>query len=330
MASIRKRNSRWQAQVRRQGHPVYSRTFVLKSDALGWARQIEADLDKRSMPTDPSQLKRLTVGDLIKRYLKTVTPNKRGRDIEVIRLNGFLKRDFAKLSLIHVSPGTFSQYRDDRLSVVQAGTVLRELSLLQSVFSVAQKEWHIPIPSNPIAYIRKPSAPKARSRRLEAGELEALISGCSKCRNKLIEPLILLAIETGMRRGELLRIRWQDIDFNKSALYIPQTKNGHSRTIPLTNDARAILSNLRNAQTMGAVFPTTSEAVKLAWRRLVARTSIEDLHFHDLRHEAISRFFEMGLSMPEVALISGHKDPRMLFRYTHPQVGNIVKKLNCS
>lgn len=70
------------------------------------------------------------------------------------------------------------------------------------------------------------------------------------------------------------------------------------------------------------------EAVKLAWRRLVSRATIEGLHFHDLRHEAISRFFEMGLNMPEVALISGHKDPRMLFRYTHPKVQNIIEKLN--
>lgn len=328
MATIRKRSDKWQVQVRRQGQPPLSRTFTLRADAQTWARQTEADLDKRSMPLNPSQLKKLTVGDIIKRYLETVTPHKRGKDVEAIRLRCLLKCDFTKLSLIHISPETFSRYRDQRLAVVQPGTVLRELSMLQSVFSVALKEWQIPLQHNPIALIRKPSAPPARERRLRNGELEALISECAKCRNQLIKPLILLAIETGMRRGELLRIRWQDIDFDYSTLHIPQTKNGYPRTIPLTKTARALLSDLRRTKTCESAFPMSYEAVKLAWRRLVSRATIEGLHFHDLRHEAISRFFEMGLNMPEVALISGHKDPRMLFRYTHPKVQNIIEKLN--
>ena len=121
-----------------------------------------------------------------------------------------------------------------------------------------------------------------------------------------------------MRRSELLNAKWRDVNWKDHTLRIPVAKNGHARTIPLAREALSILSNLGNVHDPEArIFPLSCESVKLAWKRLVTRAKIGDLHFHDLRHEAVSRFFELGLTLPEVALISGHKDPRMLFRYTH-------------
>ena len=109
-------------------------------------------------------------------------------------------------------------------------------------------------------------------------------------------------------------------------MHIPVTKNGHPRTIPLTPKAVEIIESQRGVD-LERVFPITSNAVKLVWHRLIGRSGVKDLHFHDLRHEAISRFFERGLSVSEVALISGHRDYRMLFRYTHLGAGDIVGKL---
>jgi integrase len=94
----------------------------------------------------------------------------------------------------------------------------------------------------------------------------------------------------------------------------------------LTGKAQTILERQRELKT-SSPFPVTPNALRMAWDRLIRRTSITNLRFHDLRHEAISRFFEMGLSMPEVALISGHKDPRMLFRYTHLDPERVIAKL---
>jgi len=119
--------------------------------------------------------------------------------------------------------------------------------------------------------------------------------------------------------------RWSDLDWDTSTLHIPITKNGFSRTIPLTQLALETLKSL--PQDDERIFPITGNAVRLAWQHLKKRVGIEDLHFHDLRHEAISRFFEMGLSVPEVALISGHRDYRMLFRYTHLRAEDVAKKL---
>ncbi len=128
-----------------------------------------------------------------------------------------------------------------------------------------------------------------------------------------------MAIETGMRRGEILNIKKEHI--KNQTLLIPITKNGHQRIIPLTERAQYILLKSE------LPFSMSANAVRLAWERLKIKGNIKDLHFHDLRHEAISRFFEKGLSIPEVALISGHKDVRMLFRYTHLKPEDILSKL---
>jgi integrase len=149
-----------------------------------------------------------------------------------------------------------------------------------------------------------------------------------KARNPWLKPVVLFALETAMRRSELLNAKWKDVNWKDRTLHIPITKNGDARTIPLTPRAVAILAELESISNADdPIFPTTAEAIKLSWKRLTKRATIADLHFHDLRHEAVSRFFELGLTVPEVALISGHKDPRMLFRYTHLRPQAVAQKL---
>jgi integrase len=183
----------------------------------------------------------------------------------------------------------------------------------------------LPLRENPLSKLRVRLPQQRRERRLRNGELEKLIAAASACRNQWISPIILFAIATGMRRGEILSVRWEHIDRQGRSLIIPQSKNGYSRIIPLTSTALEILATV--PATGDRVFPVSPNAFRLAWDRLRVRASITDLHFHDFRHEAISQFFERGLSVPEVALISGHRDVRMLFRYTHPMRTDIIKKL---
>jgi integrase len=140
--------------------------------------------------------------------------------------------------------------------------------------------------------------------------------------------MVELALETAMRRGELLNARWSDLSLIKKTLHIPVTKNDHPRTIPLTARAIALMERLKElSQGDEWIIPITLDSMRMAWKRVLKRAKLDDLHFHDLRHEAISRFFEHGLSIPEVAMISGHRDPRMLFRYTHPKPELVAEKL---
>jgi len=171
-------------------------------------------------------------------------------------------------------------------------------------------------------------ASRPRQRRLNKGEYERLEQASNLTLNPHIWAIIVFALETGMRRGEILGLTWDNISLEQQLAYLPLTKNGTSREVPLSTKAVDVLRGQRSRQDTPTPFLVNANAFRLAWERLRKRADFYDLRFHDLRHEAISRFFEMGLSIPDVALISGHKDAKMLFRYTHLKAGNIIAKLS--
>lgn len=325
MASIRKRGSSWQVQVRRTGFPLITKTFTSRADALVWARDKERKIDWGEQPIPKRELQALTVRSLLDRYEDEITPTKRGADRERYKLRVLRAHSLADARLDKVSGAMIAAYRDERLKMVTSGTVRRELAILRHCFEVARREWDIPLKVNPVQQIKLPAPSKARERRLTPGEASAFWKSVDRARAPWLKPFIVLAIETGMRRGELLWVLWQDVDLAKCLVRLTKTKNGHERVVPLTPLAVATLRSL--SQVGDRVFPVKAATVRQAWERLIARAQIEDLRLHDLRHEAVSRFFEMGLSTPEVALISGHRDPRMLFRYTHLRPESVAQKL---
>jgi integrase len=327
MATIRKRGSKWQVQIRRAGHRPSSKSFAVRKDALEWARQTEVQADRAELPADPKVLRQITLGDLVRRYRDTVSISKRAAANERISLTAFLTHRICAKPLSELRTEDFASFRDERLVKIKPVSLKRQLDPVNHMFEVANKEWGIPIRENPLAKLKLKAPTQRRERRLRTGEIERVIEEARSCRNKLVAPIIKIAIETGMRRGEILAIRKSHIDFERRMLLIPVTKNGHSRHIPLTREACLILreESRRDGETL---FPLAANALRLAWDRLKRRARIEDLHFHDLRHEAISRLFEMGLTTPEVASISGHRDARMLFRYAHAQSQAIFRKLD--
>lgn len=326
MASIRKRRGKWQVQIRRDGQPALSRTFTYRGDAYTWARQIEAKLDRGDGAVDNRALRTTTLDDLLLRYLTTITVAKRGAGVESIRIACLRRSELSKLALSAATPDRFAAYRDRRLKEVASATVRKEMALLRHMFRIARQEWNLPLGSNPLADLRSPAPGKARNRRLTPDEAARLLPAIDQLRSPLMRTLMRLALETGMRRGELLALQWTCVCWEKRTVLIPETKTGHPRTIPLSSAALATL-NLVPASGSDVIFPLTPNAVKLAWQRVRFRAGIPDVHFHDLRHEAISRFFEHGLSVPEVALISGHRDVRMLMRYTHLKAETVAAKL---
>jgi integrase len=325
LASIRRRGNRWQVQVRRQGLSPSTRTFRHKADAETWARHTEAELDRGSVPSSTRVLKATTLLGLLERYRQTVTPSKRGANREHYKLRVLLRHPIAHLSLDRLTATQIAAFRDQRLTFVQPDTVRRELAILQHCLSVAKKEWDIPLGANPVREVRLPSPGRPRDRRPTKEELDRLLSACARSRSWWLPLVITLAVETGMRRGELLGMRWADVDTSARTIRLAHTKNGHSRIVPLSSIAIQLLNG--TPRTGDRVFPVSANAFRLAWERLRRRAEVVGLRFHDLRHEAVSRFFEKGLSMPEVAAITGHRDARMLMRYTHPKTELIAGKL---
>jgi len=326
VASVRKRGKNWHVQIRRKGLKPITRTFPTKGAASAWARKTEYELDIAQCPDDISALTRITLGDLIERYRDTVTPSKRSVRQETSRMNFLLRQEISSLTLDRLTTGVFARFRDERLKQVGPQMVLHDLHTLSVVLRTAKMDWDVPLTHVPVDAIRKPRMPPGRDRRLREGEFERLKEAALSGHSPYIWNVIEFAIETAMRKGEIRGLEWQHIYWKDRIAHLSETKNGLPRDVPLSLKAVSILEDQKR-QNLPRPFPYSDRAVYHSWQTATTAAGIVDFHFHDLRHEAISRFFEKGLSVPEVAVISGHKDFRMLARYTHLTAENLVKSL---
>ncbi|MBI06746.1 MAG: integrase [Rhodospirillaceae bacterium] len=320
MATIDKQCGAWRARVRRNGISR-TKTFTRKSDAADWALETERSIALGLPQGDDS----VTLLSILQRYAQEITPLKKSAPQESIRIRRLFKSGVAAVRISDLRPSHIAQFRDQRLKQVSSSTCRLDLCLISHALDTARKEWGYHI-DNPVSDIRKPSLPKGRDRRLEGDEEQRLLDACIRSTNHRLFPLVCFAIETGMRRGEMLSLEWKDVHLNQGWVHLSDTKNGSPRDVPLSPKAQAILTDLPH-DLSGRVFPVHFEALKGLWRRATRRAGIEGLHFHDLRHEATSRFFEKGLNVMEVATITGHKDLRMLQRYTHLRAEDLAVKL---
>jgi integrase len=321
MATIRKLRGRWQAQMRRRGIPPRAKSFNKRIDAERWARDLEAEADRSGWVADTRVAEKTTLGELLGRYANEVTPTKRGAVSETARINSSVRCPIAHRTLARLTSSDVATYRDERLKCVASATVVRELSTVSHAIDIATREWGLWLHRNPVKLVRRRPVPRGRTRRLKEGEEQRLLDACDRGRTPLLKPLIILAIETAMRRGELLDLRWQYLDLKLCTAHLPLTKNGDSRDVPLSRRAVQTLEQLRaGSVTHEQVFPMSENALRHAFEHLRVRAGMSDFRFHDLRHEAISRLFEKGLNIAEVSSISGHREFKMLQRYTHLRI----------
>lgn len=326
MASIRQHGNGWQARVRRKGHPDEARSFATRQEAQKWARAVEVAMDRGAFISS-SVAERVTLAEIIERYRKTVTPSLKGAKEDAIRLRALMRYPMCRLAMTAVTPSRVAQFRDERLRQVSAGTVIRELAYLSAIINHARREWGVNI-ENPVSRVRKPSAPPGRDRVLTRIEEDRLLDALrpSGRRSPWVLPLVVLALETAMRRGELLALRWDDAHLSNRTATLHDTKNGEGRVVPLSSRAVEVLQGLPRSIT-GRVIPMSSFAVCAAFKRATARAGIEGFRFHDLRHSAISRMAEKIPNVIELAAVSGHKSLRMLQRYYHPRAEDLAQKL---
>lgn len=327
MATIRKLRGRWQAQVRRKGMKCRAKSFDTRAEAERWARTLETELDRHGVQADTKMAESLTLKDILVRYLDEVTPSKRSAPTERCRISALLKRDMMFRTMARLTPADVASYRDERLRVVASSTVLRELNTIGHAIETARREWGLTIPQNPVKMIRRPKAPRPRERRLHPGEEERLLAAAGAGRSPWMRLLIILAIETAMRQGEILSLRWSDVNLETRIAHLEATKNGERRDVPLSSRALKALQELAEQRVDDRVIPSTKSAVGQAWLHLRARAGSPDLHYHDLRHEAVTRLLERGLNVIEVSTISGHKELRMLQRYAHLKAVDLVERL---
>lgn len=319
---VQRASGSWQAKIRAKGYPAQSKVFRTKAEAQNWVKVVESEMT-RGVFVSRNEAENTTMRMALERYLNEVSSKKKGYVQERIKINQLLKNKMADRTLASLQPKDFAKFRDDMSKTLAPSTVVKYLAIFSHLFNTAQKEWGINV-ANPITKIKKPTINNARSRRLIDDEESIMIVQLAKSRNIWIVPVVQFALETAMRQSEILSLEWRYIR-DKYAL-LPDTKNGASREVPLSRRAREILQSLPKS-TNGRVFDTTASAIVQGWEHARKKAKLDDLRFHDLRHEATSRLAEKLPNLIELASVTGHKDLQMLKRYYHPRAEDLAIKL---
>jgi integrase len=288
----------------------------------------------------------MTLGKALDKYEEKVTVKKRSAPSERSVLH-IIRQDAGDLldaSLADITATQLAHLRDSWERAVAASTVRRRLALISHLYVVARKDWGVPGLSNPVQDVRQPQVNDARERRISEAELKAI---CAATESRELANFLRLALATTMRRGEMNALRWEDVNLRDRTAWLPAavTKGSKGRFVPLSSAAIAVIKGIR-PKARGPLFHFDPHTYTRAWRRAVNRARaayvadcatrgadpdpnfLVDLRLHDLRHEGASRYAEKkGFSTIELAAITGHKDLRMLKRYTHPDAKALAKRM---
>jgi integrase len=337
--------TRYKVVIRLKGYPTQTATFPRKTDAKLWMQATEAAIrEGRHFKT--AEARRHTLADLIDRYVRDIVPTKRSGESQR-RHFVWWRKHYGAYALSDLTPALVSEARDKLAAGSTSrgdrrahGTVNRYLAALSHACTVAVREWAW-LDSNPLRKVRKLTEPRGRVRFLDEGELARLLAAARESTNANIYPVVLLAVASGMRQGEILGLRWQDVDLENGRVVLHETKNGERRVVPLVGAAREALKahgQVRRIDT-DLVFPgirrkdgTTKRCdIRNAWLAVTKQAAIEDFRFHDLRHTTASYLAMNGATLSDIAAVLGHKTLAMVKRYAHlseAHTAGVVERMN--
>lgn len=328
MATFRKRGSSWRAEVRMGG--VYeSGTFPSKLKAERWATQLEADIAAEKHDSTA----RKTLGELLEKYGEEVSPKKRTGDREAVRIAFYKRMKISERQIGDLTAADFKDLRDSRLKEVSSATVRRDFILLNHAINIAIREWGW-LQVNPMATIDKPQDAPPRDRRITPQDVDRLLHAAGYSREHApttttarIGAAFLFAIETGMRLSEIVDLNWDRVFIEQRFLRLDITKNGSKREVPLSAEAIRILKQLPRASGDNRTFLISSaRSADPIFRKVRIRAGLEDLHFHDTRHEAITRLARK-LDVLALARMVGHKNIKQLQTYYNESATELAERL---
>jgi integrase len=350
MASIRKLTRSngsvsYHVEIRLKGFPPQRATFQRRTDAKKWVQQTESAIrEGRYFKT--TEARKHTLADLVDRYKDSVLPAKKDQRKQKAQFDWW-RKELGHYTLADVTPALIGEARDKLGKKRGPSTVVRYLAALSHAFTIAVNEWGW-VEENPLRKVRKPKEPRGRVRFLSDDEVQAdgvkvegersrLLKACKDSENPYIYTIVVLALSTGMRQGEILNLRWQDVDLSNGRIVLHETKNDERRTVPLLGHALALLQEHAKVRRLDTdlLFPGRNPKrpifIRAPWLKVVKAAGIEDLRFHDLRHSAASYLAMNGASLPEIAEVLGHKTLQMVKRYSHlseAHTAGVVARMN--
>jgi len=356
MATIQKRKLKngdisYRVQVRLKGYPVERATFHRITDAKNWAQATEAAMrERRYFKTSEAQ--KHTVADMIDRYLAKVEREnpKRLKDVSSVlewwrdQLGYCVLADFNRSQISQkielLTRKTVERVDKDtgrkKPVPISSSRVNRYMAALSHVCTTAMNEWEW-LENNPLSKIKKLKEPRGRIRFLNDAEREKLLKACLNASYQNMYLIVVLALSTGARRGEIMNIRWTDIDFSRGQIVLHNTKNNERRLLPLTGHALDLMCQHQKVRRIDTdlIFPSQRgdkpHEIKRSWEGALREADIVDFRFHDLRHSAASYLAMNGASLAEIAEVLGHKTLSMVKRYAHlseAHTNSVVASMN--
>lgn len=331
----------YRARIRIKGHPSISESFNSLTLAKKWKRNTESAIDQGRYQFSSLE-KKQTLAELVDRYIETVLPAKPKNARNVKQHLLWWKKELGHCLLADIKPIQIARKRDELLAQNtfykkprSSTTVVRYIASLSHAFSVALKEWGW-VSENLVQKINKPRLPQGRIRFLDKSEMDRLLRVCKESNSFYLYPIVVLALSTGMRKGEILNLKWHDIDFSRNSIVIQTTKNGERRMVPLVGLSNELLKNLNSNDKSRLVFPSNKDLnipmdIRSAWDNALLKAEIKDFKFHDLRHTAASYLAMNQASLLEIGTLLGHKTIQMTKRYAHlsnNHVHDIAEKLS--
>jgi integrase len=315
-----RQHTTYRVQVRLRGFPPVGATFERKTDAKEWAKATESAMrEGRHFPRREAQ--RRTLRELVERQLESVRAH-RPHDYERQQSHlGWWREKVGDYALAQVTPALIAKHRDELLEERSPATVNRYLAALSKAFSNAVREWHW-VQENPVRRVAKETEPQGRVRFLSDDERTALLAACRESDLSALHLIVLLALTTGMRRGELLGLRWSDVDLDRRLIVLNKTKNRERRSVPIVPEVAALLRQHAKVRRFDShfVFPGDGDSpvgIDRAWYAALRKAKVHDFRFHDLRHTAASYLAMSGATTAELAAVLGHKTLAMVKRYAH-------------
>ena len=268
--------------------------------------------------------------EALERYEYRETAGKRGCRNESRRIAAWKRLDLAQRPLDAIHGVHLANYRDSRLDAgMAANTVRLDLAVISHLYTVARTDWGFDWVNNPCKGVRKPKPAKGRTRRRSPEEEAKLLSYCDERGLTWLKVVVIVAIDTAMRRGEFGRLEWRAVDSPSRLVFLDDTKNGDSRVVPLTRRAVASFELIWPHQPLASnsVFPVHVDNISQEFQAACKACDIDGMRLHDLRHEGTSLLFEKGFAIMATATVTGHKTLQMLKRYTHLDPRNFFERL---
>ena len=337
----------YRVQIKLKGYPAQNATFKSKTKAKRWAEHTESAIrDGRHFKTMES--KKHTVGEMIDRYKKRILPTKGSHQPNQRIQLGYWKERIGDYLLADCSPNLIAECRDELLEETtrlkkkrSPATVNRYLAAFSHCFTIAMKEWGW-VEENPLRKVSKPSEPRGRNRFLSDEERKDLLDACLKSANSFLYPVVVIALSTGARKGEIMSIRLNQVDLGRGTVTFYETKNNEIRTVPLVDHAREVVKELIKVRRLDSdlLFPGDKSGktgniepldIRHPWEVALKEAKLKDFRFHDLRHSAASYLAMNGATLVEIAEILGHKTLQMVKRYAHlseSHTSKVVEKMN--